>query len=297
MASSFTVACFGEILWDVLPTGKQPGGAPFNVAVHLHQLGQPVRLISRVGADAWGTELRAFAETKGLDSSLLQTDAVYPTGVVHANVADAHEVTYEIGQSVAWDYIEAGAAAEAAVATAEAFVFGSLAARQAGGTRDTLFRLLDRAQFGVFDVNLRPPHYTRAVVERLLARAQLVKMNHHELAEIGQWLGLAADEPEALPELATRFGLQAVCVTKGAAGALLWTGGQLYHSPGVAVTVQDTIGSGDAFLAALLVGWLAGRAPQETLDFACAAGALVATRQGATPAWAEADARALMRPT
>jgi fructokinase len=83
-------------------------------------------------------------------------------------------------------------------------------------------------------------------------------------------------------------------VTKGAAGALLWTGGRLYHSPGVAVPVQDTIGSGDAFLAALLTGWLAGRAPQEMLDFACAAGALVATRRGATPAWTAADARALM---
>jgi fructokinase len=296
MACSFTVACFGEILWDVLPTGKQPGGAPFNVAVHLHQLSQPVRLISRVGADAWGNELRAFAEAQGLDSGLLQTDAVYPTGVVHANVADAYEVTYEIGQPVAWDYLEASAAAEAAVAAAAAFVFGTLAARQAG-TRDTLFRLLDCTQFGVFDVNLRPPHYTRAVVEQLLASAKLVKMNHHELAEIGQWLGIEADETRALPALATRFGLQAVCVTKGAAGALLWTGGQLYHSPGVAVTVQDTIGSGDAFLAALLVGWLAGRAPQKMLDFACAAGALVATRQGATPAWAEADARALMRST
>jgi sugar/nucleoside kinase (ribokinase family) len=64
MASLPAVACFGEILWDVLPSGKQPGGAPFNVAVHLHQLGQPVRFISRVGADAWGTELRVFVEPK-----------------------------------------------------------------------------------------------------------------------------------------------------------------------------------------------------------------------------------------
>ncbi len=94
--------------------------------------------------------------------------------------------------------------------------------------------------------------------------------------------------------LADRFGLQAVCVTCGADGALLWTNGQLYRAPGVPVTVQDTIGSGDSFLAALLKGWLAGQEPGECLRFACATGALVATHQGATPAIEEADVHALL---
>ncbi|MDO7851478.1 carbohydrate kinase family protein [Hymenobacter convexus] len=288
-----TIACFGEILWDILPTGKQPGGAPFNVAVHLHQLGLPVRFISRVGDDELGTELVDFVASKGVDTGLIQQGKTHLTGVVKANVDDANEVTYKIVQPVAWDYIHFDADVEAAVATADAFVFGSLAARQAG-TRETLYRLLETAKFKVFDVNMRPPHYTREVVKYLLGKANMVKMNHHELAEIMAWFGAETDDAAAMQWLATRFDLQVVCVTCGADGAMLWANNQLYRTPGVPVQVQDTIGSGDAFLAALLRCWLTGHAPEAALRFACAAGALVATHQGATPAFEEADVRALM---
>ena len=287
------VACFGEILWDVLPTGKQPGGAPFNVAVHLHQLGLPVRFISRVGDDELGTELVHFVESKGVATALIQHGKTHLTGVVKANVDDAHEVTYNIVQPVAWDYIQSDAATAAAVATADAFVFGSLAARQAG-TRDTLYHLLASAKLKVFDVNMRPPHYTREVIEHLLGHANMVKLNHHELAEIMGWFGGETEPAAAMPWLAQRFGLQAVCVTCGADGALLWTHGQLHRAPGVAVPVQDTIGSGDSFLAALLKGWLTGQPPAEALRFACATGALVATHRGATPSISEAEVRALL---
>ena len=278
------IVCFGETLWDVLPTGKQPGGAPFNVAVHLHQLGQPVQLISRVGDDDLGTELLDFLAARGVPTGLVQRGHSHLTGVVKANVGDRNEVVYKIVQPVAWDYIQYGEELASVVAAADMFVFGSLAARMPA-SRDTLYQLLPHARFRVFDVNMRPPHYTREVVEHLLGQADLVKMNHHELAEILGWLGqdTAATE-QALAGLASRFGLQAVCVTLGADGALLWKDGQLYRSPGIAVEVQDTIGSGDAFLAALLSSWLAGHPPPDCLRFACAAGSLVATYQGATPA-------------
>src|SRR6476659_2309326 len=164
MAMLPSVACFGEILWDILPSGKQPGGAPFNVAVHLHQLGLPVRFISRVGDDELGTELLDCVESKDVATDLIQRGKTHLTGIVKANVDDANEVTYKIVQPVAWDYIHFDASIEAAVADADAFVFGSLAARQAG-TRETLYRLLESARFKGFDVNMRPPHYTREVVK------------------------------------------------------------------------------------------------------------------------------------
>jgi len=284
------------MLWDVLPSGKQPGGAPLNVAVHLHNFGQAVELISRVGHDALGAELLAFAAGKGLSTRYVQQGETHLTGVVKANVSDSHEVTYKIVQPVAWDYIQYEDALDSLVEQAKAFVFGSLAARS-GATRETLYRLLQRAPFKVFDVNLRAPHYSRNVVTYLLRQANLVKLNHHELAEIMGWFGASPDEETALHWLADRFGLQAVCVTKGADGAVLWAGGQLHRSAGIAVQVQDTIGSGDAFLAALLKGWLAGQPPTEMLAFACAAGSLVATHQGATPAISAADVRALASST
>lgn len=293
MSPTPTIACFGEILWDVLPTGKQPGGAPFNVAVHLHQFGLPVDLISRVGDDELGTELLDFIESKGLHTDYVQLGHTHLTGVVKANVDDANEVTYKIVQPVAWDYIQYDTALGTLVEQAEVFVFGSLSARQAA-TRETLYRLLEHAKFKVFDVNMRPPHYTKEVVKYLLEKANMVKMNHHELAEIMTWFGQETDRAAAMQWLAERFGLQAVCVTCGADGALLWTNNQLYRAPGVSVEVKDTIGSGDSFLAALLKGWLAGQEPGEMLRFACATGALVATHLGATPSISEAEVAELL---
>ena len=286
------IACFGEMLWDVLPTGRQPGGAPLNVAVHLHNFGLDGLIISRIGHDDLGTELLAFVESKGISTCYVQRGETHLTGVVKANVSDSMEVTYQIVKPVAWDYIQYNAALSQLVETADAFVFGSLAARHAP-SRETLYRLLQQAPLKVFDVNLRPPHYSRDVVTYLLRQADVVKLNHHELAEIMGWFGASPDEATALRWLAERFQLQAVCVTKGADGAALWVGQQLHRSPGIAVQVQDTIGSGDAFLAALLRGWLAGQPPADYLAFACAAGSLVASHQGATPAVSEAQVLAL----
>ncbi|MGI4737654.1 MAG: carbohydrate kinase family protein [Janthinobacterium lividum] len=292
------VVCFGEVLWDILPTGQQPGGAPFNVAVHLHQLGQPVELISRVGDDELGRELTDFIESKGLATSYVQQGHSHLTGVVKANVDDANEVVYKIVQPVAWDYIQYDNALARLVEEADVLVYGSLVARQTG-SRETLYRLLEHARFRVFDVNLRPPHYTKDVTKYLLSKAHLVKLNHHELVELMDWLGYGpvpdrADRAEAMRWLAERYQLQAVCVTCGADGAMLYTGGQLYRAPSLPVQVQDTIGSGDAFLAALLRGWLAGTEPEAMLSFACAAGALVATHQGATPAITAAEVQHLL---
>ena len=286
------VVCFGEMLWDVLPTGRQPGGAPLNVAVHLHNFGLDAQVISRVGHDDLGAELLAFVASKGISTRYVQRGETHLTGVVKANVSDGLEVTYQIVKPVAWDYIHYDDELSALVQTAEAFVFGSLAARHAP-SRETLYRLLQRARLKVFDVNLRPPHYSRDVVTYLLQQADVVKLNHHELEEIAGWFGVNPDESTALAWLAERFGLQGVCVTKGADGAALWVGGQLHRSPGLVVQVQDTIGSGDAFLAALLRGWLAGHSPTDYLAFACAAGSLVASHRGATPAITEAQVLAL----
>ncbi|WP_257883386.1 carbohydrate kinase [Hymenobacter sp. DG01] len=288
-----SIVCFGEMLWDVLPGGRQPGGAPLNVAVHLRQLGCSADLISCVGEDEPGTELLRFIQSRGLDTTFIQRSKHYATGRVTAHVDAAQEVTYQIDQPVAWDYIRPGAAPEQRADQAEALVFGSLAARQPD-SRQTLRLLLERARLKVFDVNLRPPHYTRAVVTELLAQANLLKLNHHELAEIMAWFGKEPELPAAMQWLTENFGLQAVCVTCGAAGALLWTGNHLYRAPGVPVAVKDPIGSGDAFLAALLKGWLAGTHPEQALRLACATGALVATHPGATPAFTEHDVQALM---
>lgn len=289
-----SIICFGEMLWDVLPAGRQPGGAPMNVAVHLLNLGLHPRLVSRIGDDELGKELLEFVQGQGLATDLIQRGQTHLTGVVKANVGTDHEVVYKIVHPVAWDYIQYTNALEAAVDQANVFVYGSLAARSPV-TADTLFRLLNRGTpLRVFDVNLRAPHYDQPKLERLLATADLVKLNHHELALLAGWYEAPADVEMAMLNLARRYALQTLCVTCGERGAVLYTGAEFFHSPGFPVVVQDTIGSGDSFLAALLRGLLRHDAPADYLRFACAAGAVVATHRGATPPLRERDVQALL---
>lgn len=276
------IICFGEMLWDVLPTGKQPGGAPMNVAVHLKNLGHNPQMISRIGHDELGKELLDFLKEKGLTTDLIQQGETHLTGVVKANVSDKNEVTYKIVQPVAWDYIQCDEALETTVANADVFVYGSLAARSAASA-DTLFRLLKKARFKVFDVNLRAPHYDQNTLEQLLRAADMVKMNANELDMLAAWYTPNDDEQSAIITLAETFDIQTICVTKGEHGAVLWTGGKFYQSAGFQVDVQDTIGSGDSFLAALLTCLLEGQSPADSVQFACAMGSLVATYRGATP--------------
>lgn len=283
------IICFGEAFWDMMPGGRQLGGSPCNVALRLHQLGHPTQLISRVGDDELGQELLAFLLTQGLDPALVQLSATHLTGVVKANVqAESGQVSYKIVTPLAWDYIQYNDALRTAVGQASTLVYGSLAARSQV-SRETLYRLLQHASFKVFDLNLRPPHYSREVVKYLLQQADLVKLNEDELTEVMEWLGCPTDATTALPWLARHFGLQAVCLTLGAAGALLYAQGTWYRSPAMAVAVKNPLGYGDAFLAALLTGWTAGQPPAECLRRACVAGAAVAGRHGTAPVLIEAD--------
>ncbi|MGV3556570.1 carbohydrate kinase family protein [Larkinella arboricola] len=281
-----TITCFGEILWDVLPTSKQPGGAPMNVAADLRNFGLNAQLISRVGSDDLGRELLSFLEQKAIPLDLVQVGQTHLTGVAKANVSDANEVTYKIVQPVAWDYISLEPGLIEAVKQSELFVYGSLVARSPQ-SHETLLALLAVSRRKVFDVNLRAPHYDQKTVEELLRQADIVKLNENELAELSQWFqGPTAIEP-AMQSLRERFKLEALCVTLGEKGAILLNADGFFRQAGFSVEVADTIGSGDAFLAAFLYKMLQNESPREMLRFACLTGAYVATRQGATPAFSE----------
>lgn len=291
---SFKILCYGEMLWDMLPSGPLPGGAPMNVAVHLHQQGLHARLISRVGDDAPGRELRAYLSGQGVDTDLVQTDPAQPTGTVQVRAESWQEVSYDIVAPVAWDFIEYTEELASAAAAADVLVFGSLASRSPVSFA-TLQRLLPLSRLPVLDVNLRPPNYSRERLEWLLPRARAVKLNHHELREITDWYAPGLEAEAAMRFLQGRFGWQLLVVTRGENGAAALTAeGQLVEQPGFPVVVQDTIGSGDAFLATLLRHWLEGNSVAEALRRACAVGALVATHRGATPPITQAEIERLL---
>ena len=280
---------FGEVLWDVLPDARLAGGATMNVAAHLQRYGMDVAFISRVGHDELGAELLAFMTQQGLDTQWVQTGETHLTGIAKANVSDSNEVTYKILHPVAWDYIQFDAAAAQQVAGSDFFVYGTLAARDRT-TRDTLLRYLPYARVRVFDVNLRPPHYTREQVLELLGFASIVKMNEHEIREVTGWLTPFENEKQAMAFLIGHFKLDMLVLTCGAEGAMaLTSSGEFHQHAGFTVEVADTIGSGDAFLGAFLYQTATGHALSESLEFACAAGAFVAGKSGALPLFGETE--------
>jgi fructokinase len=261
------VVCVGEVLWDALPAGLFLGGAVANVAMHLAQLEVPVQLVSAVGDDRLGHEaVRRVART-GVDVSLVQIDRDHPTGFVEATIDAAGDASYRIIESVAWDHITLQPAVRGAISHASAVVIGSLAQRHAV-SRATIETIERGTTPLVFDINLRAPFADTGVVERTLHRATIVKVNAAELAQLSRWFGLPAE---------------VVCITRGAAGAALWHGDAWTECDGIDTIVRDTVGAGDAFLARLLAGWLAGESDASMLSHANAMGAWVASMSGAVP--------------
>jgi fructokinase len=277
------VVCFGEVLWDVLPTGKVAGGAPMNVSIRLQSLGISTQIISRVGNDVLGKELELFLQKQQVSTSLVQTDHNLATGEVLVQLDAKGSATYDIVYPSAWDKIGLNCYNKQAVRDCDAFVFGSLACRDEVSST-TLLSLLELAPYKVFDVNLRPPFYSIPYIKEMMQLADFIKMNEEELLEIAQALGSASNMIESnIIYLSRMTNTATFCVTRGRDGAILYHDRQFYTHPGFLVQIEDTIGSGDSFLAAFLSRFLTTTDLFEAVRFACAVGALVATHKGANP--------------
>lgn len=291
--NGYGVVCYGESLWDVLPDNIVPGGAPMNVAYHLNKLGIPPALITRVGLDNEGKKLILLMEKNGISTDYFQIDFEKNTGKVIATTDGNEEVSYDILKPVAWDYISWDDHFSTLVSSASYFVYGSLSVRSEE-SRNTLFRLLDSARYKVLDINLRAPHYTRNILERLLHSADLLKLNLAELELITGWFSGYKDERDRIRVLQDKFHLTDIVMTRGSRGALLYTGDAFYEHPGFTIKLADTIGSGDSFLAGLLAKLSHGAAIPVALEFACALGALIASYTGPCPEYDTAEIQDLI---
>ncbi|MEN9336128.1 MAG: Fructokinase [Bacteroidota bacterium] len=283
------VVCFGEILWDILPTGPIAGGAPMNVAIRLQSLGIMTQLISRKGKDQLGDELVAILAQKEVDTSLIQTDEQLKTGEVLVHLDEKGHASYDIVYPVAWDKISVQEEALKQVREADAFVFGSLATRDLVG-KESLHVYLKEAKFKVFDVNIRPPYYDIDSLAALMIQADFLKLNDDELYEVCEALGSGHSTLEHhIQFLANYTEVNSICVTLGAEGAVFYTQNKFYYSKGFPVQVVDTIGAGDSFLAGLLSIFLTEKDPQKAVTFGCAVGAMVAGQKGANPTLAKRE--------
>ncbi|MCZ4244074.1 carbohydrate kinase family protein [Pedobacter punctiformis] len=283
--NNVTVICFGEVLWDNFPSGKKPGGAIMNVAYHLKNLGVNSHLISKIGKDGNGAELQQVLNHLGIDDTYVQIDEKHKTSTVEVHVGEDNEVTYEIVQPVAWDFITPENPHTRLVAQADALVYGSLSGRTET-SRKTLEHLLELAPYRVMDVNLRAPHYNESYISSLLHKTDLLKLNLDELGIISNWFSQQCKtETDRVDLLQNKFNIPEMVVTKGGKGASYYGVKTEHHWPAYNIKVKDTVGSGDSFLAGLLSMKLSNEYINDTLDFAVALSAYITTQEGACPVY------------
>ena len=292
MGKNNRIFCFGEVLWDEVDGDDFPGGAPLNVAYHVAKDAYfDVYMISSVGTDAAGGRMLSLMEGWSIDARFVQSNEDYPTGRVIADVSDKNNVSYDILQPVAWDYIREDDRLDGFLPKNACLIFGSLACRHAV-SKQTLFKLLSRPCYRVFDINLRGDYYGSQTLSELLSNADLLKINREELAEVMRLLLPAVaptSERDQLRALMKHFGVKEAIVTRGADGAGYYTVDGCVDVAGVAVSVVDTIGCGDAFLATFLRHRLTGTTVEAALASAVLTGAFIATKKGGCPAYALAD--------
>ena len=289
------VVCFGEVLWDLFPEGKKLGGAPLNVALRMKSWGINSQIISGIGNDSLGTEILSHIEKKGLKTQYIQIHESFETGIVTVTLDKKGAASYEINYPVSWDKIQLNSTITKLVSNSDAFVFGSLVARDSV-SKKSLLSLLELAPYPVFDVNLRPPHYSIEDLKVFMNYAKVIKFNDEEIQEISFALGFKKDNLEKqIQFISKETNTETICVTLGKEGAILLHKGTLYKQNGYPAQVADTVGAGDSFLGTFISILLEKNNPLEALDKACAMGAMVAQSKGANPIITETELLKFMK--
>ena len=280
------VVGIGEMLWDMLPQGKQLGGAPANFAYHVTQLGCHGIAVSALGNDALGADIEARLTEKEQPHLCQKND--YATGTVEVTLDEAGIPCYDIKENVAWDHIAFTPELQQLAQHSCAVCFGSLAQR-APTSRNTIRAFVehmpkDEGHYKVFDINLRQHFYDKQLLQESMWLANVLKINDEELATVCQLFDYEEREAEAqCRRLMREYGLRMVILTCGTAGSSVYTEEVTSVLPTPQVAVADTVGAGDAFTAAFIAALLKGKTMKEAHQLAVAVSAYVCTQSGAMP--------------
>lgn len=272
----------GELLWDMLPSGKAIGGAPANFAYHAGRLGEEGWVVSAVGDDALGHEILDVLDEKRLHSLVAMVDK--PTGTVQVSLDDAGVPTYTIVEDVAWDHIPFTPKMQDLASRADAVCFGSLVQRN--GSRASVLKFLEAvpaSALKVFDINLRQHFYTPEILRKSLEIADVLKINDEEIVILSEMFGLGSDPREACRKLIGQYSLRFVLLTKGAQGSEVISPDEVIPQGVGKVDVVDTVGAGDAFTAAFTVAYLRGDSLADAQKLAGEVTAYVCSHKGAMP--------------
>jgi fructokinase len=286
MAQPFRLTSLGEVLWDVFPDGPRFGGAPANVACHAAALGAHAAMVSQVGEDEFGRQARSELNQRRVATGCVGVSEEFPTGTVEVELDASGKPRFTIAENVAWDHLEWSDQVDELAMRTDAVCFGTLAQRSEA-SRNVIGRFVSSTRpkaLRVLDINLRPPFYNEDVILHSLALANVLKLSDDELDIVAAACEVTGSEAERLEKLSGLHDLQLIALTRGAQGATLMRADERSDVEGVSVEVRDTVGAGDAFTAAMILGVLA----EEPLDAinrrATRIAAYVCSQDGATPA-------------
>ncbi|MGD9106315.1 MAG: carbohydrate kinase [Desulfobacterales bacterium] len=277
----------GEILFDVFENEKRLGGAPFNFAYHLKNLGFPVRFISRIGNDTHGKEILNILEQHHFNINDIQIDGKHDTGTVIVQLSPSGNPTFHIKPKVAYDYINYLPKEHSSlIDKADFLYFGTLVQRSKQGFDNiqtfTDLRRSDAVSF--YDTNLRPDCYSDEVVRTSLEHADILKLNTQELDECKRIFRFSKDNDAYVHFLMNRYALKYVAITCGGQGSELYTKDGIFHAKINPVSsIVDTVGAGDAYSSMLAIGIIKGWDPEKMLSMASMFASRICEIRGAIP--------------
>ena len=277
----------GEVLWDLLPSGRVLGGAPANFAYMASVLGDEGIVASRIGNDDLGREAFQAMQDLGLNTSYVQTDDLHPTGSAAVSIDPGGQPNFTIKNGVAWDFLRWTREWDELSGRADVVCFGSLAQRSptSAVTIESFLRNTREGALRVCDVNLRQSFYNREVLRKSIQYAHVLKLNEQELPQVSSLLNLGIGTEETLAKrLLKESALRLVCITRGARGSLIVSEEKTVEHKGFRVKVADAVGAGDAFTACLAHHYVRGLPLEEISESANRFASWVATQTGATPA-------------
>ena len=246
-----SVVAIGELLWDMLPDGRKPGGAPANFIYHVAQNGVRGTAVTAVGDDELGRDLVSILADNDVNVAAQVND--YPTGITAVRLDDGGIPEYDVVKGVAWDHIEFTDEVRGLVRGADAICYGTIAAREAWGTRDTIYRMIDAASpdaIRLFDINIRSGFVNKEVITRFLEGATILKINDEELPIVANLFGLdspgddIASRQRVMEALAGMFDLDVTILTAGDAYSIVMGRDETSILPTPKVDVVDTVGAG-----------------------------------------------------
>lgn len=282
----FKIAGIGELLWDIFPNGKRLGGAPANFSYHIQALGAEAFVVSCVGNDAPGDGLRLKLKMAGLTDEYVVSDMIHPTGSVVVSIDRSGQPQYIIMENVAYDFIAILQRHIELAGCLDAVCFGTLAQRSEVSSVAIrhFLSILSKSILKVLDINLRQSYYSRSVIEQSLSLCSVLKLNEQELYVLSDIMSIRGSSSVIASKLITMFKLDLVAITKGEHGSIIYTGDREYIHPGIPAKICNTVGAGDAFTAALVMGMLRGDSVQKISEDANKLASQVCQMQGATTA-------------